>query len=433
MYLLEEGEETQKLRENVCELLASQTHENIALALQLITGGGMHASFVFPLWATFYNLPTAAKRKAKKLLKQFIADDVLDLHTFSFYDILPKKIIDLQEEMGRQDAVNFGVEAFLRWIFPEASGVISLFDYYYQRYPAFRLELLKTKINFDSQLDFSYSKLTCLPAEIVELSKTHKITVIIINYSAITEVPESFFELQKLRYFHHTNTPLANNKALLKQIYKQMPMLKATEIFDKAMTNYYNQKYESAAKKLKNVVKLVTNHFEFWQWYGETHRMAEQKEDAMAGFEKAFEMKPNSGSVWSKLAELRCNFKMYDEALDMCETFIQNPQRFESNDIVESDIYFVKGLALFWKEQYDESILAYQTANTLNEYAGTWYNLACSYSKKHNKKEMLKHLKEALLQDWEGYYMFCLEDEDRDFEDYYEDRDFQRLLEDFKR
>lgn len=436
MYLLDETPETEPLREQVLNLLTSDVQENLVLALQLIKGGGMHPSFILPLWAKFPNLPANQKRTASSLLKSMYANGkqvtaeenklkfVVADYDYATFERVYARLQDFYP-------AHCSLENFALFFFPVMNKV-AFFDFFYEKLPAMRVFLLE-KMKDESESDyisFGGSRLACLPAEIGAFPA---LRVINIEYSLIKELPENFYTLSKLRYFHYQNTPLAQDEPAIKALKKRMPALEATRFLDDATNLYYEEEFKKAANKMRKAVSLLDNDALIWQWYGETHRMAELHPQSLEGFEKASALNPNSGYLWGKLAELKCTHKFYDEALQMCETFLQNPSRFEYSHSDEGDVLFVHGLVLFWLKRYDESIVAYQKSKALSNYAGTWYNLACSYSKKGDKTQMLAHLKEAFILDWDEYYRTCLQDEDKDFDDFYEDADFKKLLKDFKR
>lgn len=423
MHLLEATEEAKQMRENIRDLLASEIPENITLALQLIQGGGMHTSFIYPLWANYYNIDKFFQKQVHNLLKDYLP------HNANYKTLSVPRLLQIVQDLMEREPIECNVGEFVRWIFPQISHKIAYFDHFYTTYPAYRHALVQAKIAFEKTFDLQKSTLPCLPTEIGDFPN---LTVVNIQESTIAELPESFFKLQKLRKFHYEKTPLARNKPLLKRTENELPLLTAITLCDKATRLYYSENYKAAAKQMEQAIALVQDDFECWRWYAETHRLAEKKKVALQGFEKAQELNPKSGAVYAKIAELKCGEHKREEALEMCEYFIQNMSYYEYDDSAESDVYFVKGLALFWLKRYDESILAYKRANALNDYAGTWYNLACSYSKRGNKTEMLTHLEEAFVRDWDEYYFFCLEDKDRDFEDFWEDRDYQNLCEQYR-
>lgn len=434
MYLLENTSEAEALRENVRQLLASETLENVALALQIIKGGGMHPSFVFYLWAVYYNMPKATKKTIKKYIEQTLPqlsenpNNALVLSSLETY--FSQEVIDMQKIATKTYPEDCSLERFLLCIFSKIVHKQTYFDEYFGAVPSLRRFMLEQKCEWDkTQLYLDGTKLTELPAEVGEILTLKRLSI---RSSHINTLPETFFNLNNLAYFDYEDSPLKENKAIQKKLKKTLPLLEATQHFDRGMTRYYDQKYALAVKSMQKATQLCPDNFEFLKWLAEACRMADMKSEALAGFEKANDVRPHDAFIWAKLAELRCNFKQYEKALEMCETYLQNPQIFnDSHHSAESDILFVQGLTFFWLKRYDESIVSYKKAVAIDNYAGGWYNLACSYSKKGMKDEMLKHLTKAFELDWDDYYMFCVEDEDRDFDGYYEDADFRALLEKF--
>lgn len=55
MYLLEQTVEASEMRQKVRDLLFSKDEKNYQLAFQLIEGGGLHESFVAPLWGLYFH------------------------------------------------------------------------------------------------------------------------------------------------------------------------------------------------------------------------------------------------------------------------------------------------------------------------------------------------------------------------------------------
>jgi|GEM_PF-2792243 len=387
----------------------------------------MHPAFILPLWAVSFDLPAPKKRTIRAQLNKALPTfEDIDVFKIPLLHFTEDSLMRVQVQLCAIYPVYHTFEMFAQYLYPKLNKNL-LFDFFYENAPLMRIFILKT-LSEDNSIYFGNSKLHTLPAEIGALQE---LTSIDVRNSKIGEVPESFYNLKNLRGFYYEKCPFDENKKGKASIKKRMPILEASRIFKIALDQYYPGSYHNAKKIIKQVVMLYPADFEFWRWYGEIHRMAEEPATAMMGLEKALSMNPKDGFTWAKLAEIKCKLNLHDEALAMCETFLQNPAQFEQGWRDKSDILFVKGLALFWLKRYHESIAAYQKSNALRNYAGCWYNLACLYSKKGMKSDTLTHLRKTFEMDWENYHKFCLKD--KDISDFYEDVDFKELLQAFRK
>jgi hypothetical protein len=173
MYLLENTSEAEALRENVRQLLASETLENVALALQIIKGG-MYPSFIFYLWAVYYDVPKATKKTIRKYIEQLLPNlpdnpnNALVLGSLEIY--FNQAVIDMQKNVTKAYPEDCSLERFLLCIFPKIARHQTYFDWYFGVVPSLRKFMLEQKCEWDkTHLYLDGTRLTELPAEVGEI------------------------------------------------------------------------------------------------------------------------------------------------------------------------------------------------------------------------------------------------------------------------
>jgi|TergutMp193P3_1026864.scaffolds.fasta_scaffold66747_2 tetratricopeptide (TPR) repeat protein len=67
---------------------------------------------------------------------------------------------------------------------------------------------------------------------------------------------------------------------------------KAQELFEKAEKLRNNQNYEEAIAEYSEVIKLLPNDAESFEWRGDCYRKLEQPENALADYNKAISLEP---------------------------------------------------------------------------------------------------------------------------------------------
>jgi tetratricopeptide (TPR) repeat protein len=274
----------------------------------------------------------------------------------------------------------------------------------------------------DNSLDLSNFQLEYLPNEICELTE---LTRLDLSHNLFTQLPEEIGKLQKLNHLHIQGTPLAKAEEL--RLKKILPQVVANQKFDQGQAFYSTGKYKQAVNAFAEATNILPDFALAWNWKGYCHKFLNNHTISRVCLEKSIELDANDAFAWANLAEVLCALGEYQLALEICHKTLQNlPHLTQKTLQDEANLWFFKGLVHFWRAEYDQAHQANDQTIALNNYAGAWYNKACSYSKQHNKSDMLLCLEKAILLDRRNTKLLK-EDKDRDFEAYYEDPDFIAL------
>ncbi|TAH30585.1 MAG: hypothetical protein EAZ06_02700 [Cytophagales bacterium] len=432
-YLQNTTEEALSMQKNLLDLLATNEQVNIELALQLIDGGGMVAIFVLPLWINYYEaekkIQTKIKKNITKILPEHITKTIFASNLYDLYDISATNLVSIFEELCDKNNRLFTWDDIVEWVFPKLIDRMDICDYFIKKENINTKKILQ-KMIVDDKISLDYSTLTILPKELFLLDSLESITI---DNSAIEEMPPEFFEMKSLKSFSYNKTALKKNRTFNHLLKKKIPLLVATNLYKEAKDNYWGNRYKLSSKKIQKCVKIYPHSALFWHWYGEIHRITDDHGLSEIGFLKSLAIEKDNAFATIKLAEVACHFRKCEEALQICDDYLNNIQNYskEKQDM-QSDAWFIKGLAYFWLKDYQKSLVCNDKSIKLSNYAGAWYNKACAYSKLNLKTEMLNHLKKSFDLDYEDYYPLASKDEDKDFDTFYDDEDFKTLLKQYK-
>jgi tetratricopeptide (TPR) repeat protein len=437
-YLLEENEEVISMRQNIIQLLTTDQETNFELAIQLIEGGGMHRDFFLPMWIKYFafTLKPELRNKIKKLAKKIFDFQAISVLFHSHLENLNRFIYGY-EPMIKVFQFLCNEKKIYTWN-ELMQSVLPFFKEkkiidYFLLHDMTDKKILLSIIIQNNILDLHRTTIQKLPQEI---SYFPNLEEIIINNSNINQIADSFFQLKNLKRFVYDYTPLKRNKKFYAKLKKTFPKVVADGFFEQAKHYYYTNDLKTASIKIKYATNNNQKSSELWFWYGEIHRLLDRFEQAEKGYQNCMKLDEKIGDAWVKWAEIKCNMQDYPKSMEMCNYFIQNRNLFYQKGKFgvhcDADAWFVKGLVHFYLKEYNACIDANNESLKLYSYAGAWYNKACAYSKLKNKKEMLKSLEKCFQLDrWKCVKSAKL-DVDKDFDIFYEDKDFQKLIKNYE-
>jgi tetratricopeptide (TPR) repeat protein len=423
-YLLEATEEAQLMSQKIRHLIESGEKSNVDLALQLLEAGGVPPTLLtyMAVLAIFYPKSVQIRCLAKDLWENSASPEALlrvgDLRS-SFYRPSTEKDMRIQLLVMKSYEV-FDINDLANLTF-QLTGLGAGFCLSHQTRPT--LAILNDLIK-ENSLDLSNFQLDYLPNEVCELTE---LTYLNVSHNRFTQLPQNIGNLQQLKYLHFQNTPI--DKAEKQRLKKVLPRVVAQEKFDQGKKFYNSKQYPQALNAFGEATNLSPNFASAWNWKGYCHKFLNNHTLSRVCFEKSIELDAYDGFAWANLAESVCTLGDYELALTICHQALQKFKHLhQKTSQNEANLWFIKGLAHFWRAEYDQSIQANDACIALNNYAGAWYNKACSYSKQKNKAQMLRTLEKTLSSDHK-YRKLVSVDKDRDFEDYYLDPDFRALKE----
>lgn len=428
-YLLsDENEESREMREKIKILLESKEVSNLLLAAQIMKSAGIPLTLIPFAWVYAYWHRSSEVRKLYQVIFKKFASQSLQQYNkehwkWKYRTIARESVLqnNLEKICQHEDLNPNVVGSTILGLYEGQKAVrFCLLHPKVEKLPI--LKLLLEKGNGTS-LHLVNLELTSLPEEIGQLQE---LTELDISGNQLEVLPEGFFQLPKLRRLHYHYTPL--NSETLAKIEKYHPKVVAEQWYDKGVRNYYAGEYKISVKNFKECLKFFPEHAEAWNRLGYSYRFLNQHGKSVECYEKSLALDQDNAFAWANLVEAYCQIQKYEEALNICEEKIKNWQKLNHQSTTDyANMWFIKGLALFYLDRHEESMNANDECIKVNNYAGAWYNKACSSAKLNRKEDMFLFLKEAIKLDKE-YIKMATKDKDRDFENFYEDPDFKSFL-----
>lgn len=148
-------------------------------------------------------------------------------------------------------------------------------------------------------------------------------------------------------------------------------------------------------------------------FYNENYKLA------LIALEKAIDLEPDNAKAWANKGAVLDKLTRYDEALEAIEKAL----KLQPNLILA---LIKKSVTLINIGRYDEAIeIAQKIIEGEKDNSTAWYNIACAYSKKADKVKALFNLEKAIRLNVDYKE---LSKKDEDFENFWNDADFKRLV-----
>lgn len=177
--------------------------------------------------------------------------------------------------------------------------------------------------------------------------------------------------------------------------------------------------YDSSAYYFKKCIELQPTSTLYRINLGITYGWADKLDSSLAVFNEVLRMDPNLSYVYSSRAEIHKRSKNYSSAVKDLEMLLKW-------DMTNSYAWNEAAMCLYYDKNYKKAITYYQNAIKHGmKPAVPLYNIACSYSLMHQRKEALAALKKSMQ---EGYNKRSKIGKDTDFEWLWNDAEFKALL-----
>ena len=177
--------------------------------------------------------------------------------------------------------------------------------------------------------------------------------------------------------------------------------------------------YDSSAYYFKKCIEISPKTILYRTNLGITYAKAEKLDSSLQVFNEVLRMNPNLSYVYSNRADIYKRLKNYANAVKDLEMLLKW-------DNTNSYAWNEAAMCLYYDKNYKKAITYYNNAikNGMRP-AIPLYNIACSYSLMHQKKEALEYLKKSMQ---EGYNKINKISTDTDFEWLWNDKEFKTLL-----
>ena len=427
-YLLENTSETPQMLQSINDLLESNNNTNVLLAFQLIKTGGcpvplLSSILAFAMWHENRKIKSKAQTIFKNnASKAFISD--LNIDITDYYPQTHESVVNWIEIVVKSIYINKNNFANTTFQLTELG-----LNYCIKHKTKPVKDLLKPFLEND-YLDLDARFLTEIPKEVGELTSLKSLYL---RYNDIKKIPRELANLTHLKKFLIDEDVLYPSE--LTFLYETFPKVFENQYVEEILDDIDSKDFQRARKFATKLKKIVDTHCVLD--YLEASKFKNKKgskydEQALFYYEKCLKGDFDV-TVWKDIAHDLCNLRASDMALQALEKGlegIKNGANVIQND--EANLYFYEGLAHFWAKDYQKSIFSNEKSLSLNNYAGSWFNKACSYSKMNIKDKMLYNLEECFkLSAWH-YVPMASVDEDNDFENYKKDADFIKLVEKYR-
>ncbi len=447
MYLLEETEEAEKMRQNVINLLESNEIATQEMALQMIEGGGTHSDFFVLLWVfSFLNYERReistkdADKLAKKsyaILNKAIKDATQKVLLWNHHQNTKKytpteiQYLEISEEdLNKISSIKgFEWHKLIRYFLPIIKRKTQQVNVFWKNSDGYTKDFWYALIGNSNRLDIHNTEITSIPEEIKYFTN---LETIIFDRSKIEKVAEELYHLPNLKYLYYENTPISKGGRFFKLIISKSKKLASYIIYEKIRYEYQsNFKNPKKYNILEKCLTFNPNHIEALEKKYSFLFSEKRYEEALETILRILNIEPlfEKGQGQMNCLSLFVKANKYEEGLEFEANVTQELFDKITVTTIKSNILFYKALMQFWLKRYSECIKTNFIALQLNNYAGTHYNIACAYAKMpHQKENMLKYLESTLKLNAEHYIKMATIDEDGDFTDYKEDEDFKAML-----
>jgi tetratricopeptide (TPR) repeat protein len=419
-------EQDQQAVEQVKVLLESGKHHNIELAFQLIKGGGLAKELVTHLYALsiFYTDDDTLKRRAKLYYKNIASPALYEFTKYKwnvygeYYN--ENKMTEFLSKLGDHPELNHKVLANMALIYASKGA-----KYCLENDTAPPEQIIAQLIDQD-MLDLDYMNLNHLPKEV---GMFDQIKFLYLEGNNFTDIPDELAQLTQLQALSYKNTPLTEEA--LQKLETFFPRIFATQYYMEVIDDI-NQgiNYDNSLRVLNKILALDVTYATAWNDKGRVLQESGQSEKSLECYDQYLKY----AEYESDKALSRVNKALALQKLGWTQALEETAQ--EAREILKQIpkanrdrvYYFSEGLALFFTNDYENALKAYDQGLAHDQYDGVlWYNKACTYARQGNLQEMTRHLKRAI----ELRERFRVEaKEDVDFKDYWKNEEFLKVIKD---
>lgn len=421
-YLRNKSAETRDYIEKIKRLLDSKIDENMRLALQLITSGGVPfelLTYLYVISICCDDLDIA--KQAHELFSNNAPQELLD-YTQNLWDyddplsISEREVSAFLEETKQVTHLDTQLLANLMLKYGKVGGAYCL-----KNNTAPHQRILQ-EIYHNDILSLAAFELEHLPPEVGLFTETKHL---MLGKNNFTEVPDELAKLVHLERIYFDDTPL-NSEAVYK-LECFFPKAMSVHYATLGRNAFHESKYDDSVYYMQKAIKLDKTKPSYWNVCGVALGRVQKREEAIVCFDQAIKLDPENTLAFSNKAHIYHLMGKETESLEAANAglavYTHNPHIYRN---WESALYFRKGQALFYLKRYQESHEAYDQALAVEPtMGGAWFNKACTYARQQNKTEMLHHLEEAINCD-EKFRLDA--PKDADFKNYWQDADFLRLI-----
>ncbi|WP_299462689.1 hypothetical protein [uncultured Microscilla sp.] len=417
-------EKNQEAIEQIKKLLESGEKHNIELAFQLIKGGGMVTELVTHLYALsiFYTDDDALKRRAKLYYKNIASVDLYEFTKYKwnvygeYYN--ENKMTEFLTKLGAHPKLDHKILANMALLYAHKGA-----KYCLENETASPQKIIAQLVDQD-MLDLDYLNLDTLPKEI---GLFKQIKFLYLEGNNFTDIPDELAQLTQLQSLSYKNTPLTDEA--FQKLETFFPKIFATQYYMEIIDDI-NQgiNYENSLQVLDKVLQLDATYATAWNDKGRVLQESKQPEAALECYDQYLKY----AEYDNDRALSRVNKALALQNLGWQEELTKTAQ--EAMDILKQIpvgsrdrvYYFSQGLALFFMNDYNNALKAYDQGLAHDQYDGVlWYNKACTYAKQGNQKAMFQHLERAI----QLRERFRIEaKEDLDFKEYWADEGFLKII-----
>ena len=382
-YLKDDKEAIEKVK----QFIESGQKENIRLAIKLIEGAEVAQELLTHLFAVTRCYPDEEEIRAPAMALCMKVPGFPKFYLgnrFFLYSSTEEMVISCKEYL----AIDAHLLAKLIYLH---TGELATYCLEHRLLPA--REIIAQTMDYPTILSFANMNLSYLPPEVGLFTN---VTFLNIEGNTFSNIPDEIQNLAQLNMIEFGDTPLSD-KAIKK----------LAVFFPVIMANYYDSLASNASFD-EDILKDYNLALKYQ--------------------EKAISLDPSLSSYWQTKAKLLRKLGRYEEALEAINTGLKTCEKYQKTDAQYrlASLYTTQGIIYLYLQQYNVSHEAFDKALAADSsHSEALYNKACTYALEHKKTEMLDYLHQAIFLDQDFRKQA---DNDYDFSNYREDKDFLALV-----
>ncbi|MGD1843557.1 MAG: tetratricopeptide repeat protein [Thermonemataceae bacterium] len=383
---------------NLQELIESKEYTNISLALEMMTGMGIHAALYTHLLCIIYFVKNYDIRvNAKKLFEEHVTDD--------FKRAVEEASLILKHFHKNMHEEDFkAIDKLPSNALLEKETICRMALTYLKKGGKYCLEnnLLTPKEVLthyitDGELSIGRFALDTFPEAICDF---RHLRVLHLSYNNFKTIPSEIYQLSSLEEIHHQETPL--NDGTLRMLEVTFPKIYARKYFMQANSIEPVGRQEQL-KRLSLFDRVLSLDQRSVSAYTEKAILLGQLgrfEEAFAVFQQALTVSPQNTVILSHFSSAYHRAGKYQKALQVAEeglSLLSTQPTKQAAPYAAAVLWAKKGEALLSLECYDQSVAAFQSSlHIYPHYSAASYYLALLFSIKGEQERSLKYLAEAV-------------------------------------
>ena len=267
---------------------------------------------------------------------------------------------------------------------------------------------------------FDHFGLESLPPEVGLFTQ---VTDLSFRNNLFSELPETIAHLTQLKFIDFDDTPLS--KQSIQNLEQWVPDAMAHHYFDLAYEASQKKQYKLGFEYAYKAHCLAPEHAAYLNDMARFLAKAGKIRESLQYYDQVIAMEPHNLIAYIRKSDALTDLQEYQQSLEVAEQGLTMVQQTSSTEQI-AHLHFQKAYALNLLQAYQAAHQTYdQVIKLTPQDEAVWFNKACLYTKTNDKASMLSCLKKAI-------HLYPankdLAIKEKDFEAYWEDKDFLALV-----